>query len=101
MILREINTSQHDKIEVIPLVEQYCTGEGLVQTMKGTLASYPGCTHWHYKRDLKQPGVLEITYWPAQDRLWLSAHRNRFAGWISAAATALATNLETELRPIF
>ena len=35
---------------------------------KGTLASYPGCIHWHLKMGT-QKGHLEITWWEAENRL--------------------------------
>jgi hypothetical protein len=60
--------------------------------MKGTLASFPGCTHWHLKRN-RERGVLEITLWPAQSRLWLSVQDGRKGAWIDAAVDKLLADL--------
>ena len=45
--------------------------------MKGTLASFPNCVHWHWKRG-KERGTLEITWWGKQDRLWFKVAAGRF-----------------------
>jgi len=50
---------------VVTVVEQVCDAHDLTQALKGTLVSYPGCTHWHLKKD-KQKGTLEITWWKAK-----------------------------------
>jgi hypothetical protein len=31
-------------------LEDWCVSAGLRLTLKGTLAKYPGCIHWHFKR---------------------------------------------------
>lgn len=54
---------------VVRVVEQDCKAYGLTQALKGTLASYPGCVHWHFKKD-KEKGILEITWWESENRLW-------------------------------
>ena len=59
---------------VITHVEACCCAIGLTQTLRGTLGKYPGCTHWHYKNG-KATGVLEITVWPNQHRLWFVGTR--------------------------
>jgi len=61
---------------------------GLVLSLEGTLRSYPGSQHWH----LRQPnsrGVLELTWWPQQGRLWPKVAANRTAAWIDEALPAL------------
>jgi hypothetical protein len=47
-------------------VEKCCREMGLIQAMKGTLAKYPGCVHWHYKKP-RVSGTLEVTSWPLRD----------------------------------
>ena len=66
---------------VIRVVEQACNASGLTQTLKGTLASYPGCIHWHFKKD-KQKGTLEITWWESENRLWFKIANGRAGKWI-------------------
>lgn len=79
------------------LVESVCVAAGLTVTMKGTLRTYPGSTHWHYKR-VREAGVLEVTYWPAGNRLWLSVQAGRTGEWTAIAAPELAETLAQILR---
>ena len=48
---------------VICAVERACGAAGLRASMKTTLASYPGSTHWHFKAGTDR-GTLECTWWP-------------------------------------
>jgi hypothetical protein len=82
---------------VVRLVEAACADAGLTTTMKGTLRAYPGCIHWHYKRG-RVAGVLEVTYWPSVQRLWLSVQAGRVGAWTAFAVTALAETLANSLR---
>lgn len=79
------------------LVESVCAGGGLEPTMKGTLRAYPGSIHWHYKQG-REAGVLEATYWPAANRLWLSVQDGRRGVWTCSTATGLAETLSESLR---
>jgi hypothetical protein len=81
---------------IIKAVEQASMGEGLAAAHKGTLATYPGCTHWHYKKG-KERGTLEITWWPQEKRLWLKVAANREAPWIKAAVTHLQQTIPLKL----
>ena len=62
--------------------EDMARGLGLV-VKRMSLAKYPGSVHWHLSRP-GEPGVLEATWIPGQ-RLWLSVHENRRAGWHDTA----------------
>jgi hypothetical protein len=78
---------------LVAAVEATAAAEGLVPTMKGTLAGYPGCIHWHWKRGAER-GVLEVTLWPSGRRLWLSIHANRSGAWTGEAAERLRAALQ-------
>jgi hypothetical protein len=82
--------------EMETAVEACVTEVGLHVTLKGTLAAYPGSLHWHIKRG-KERGVLELTWWPEQHRLWFSVHRNRTAPWIETAQSQLKQAIEAAL----
>ena len=56
---------------------------GLRITLRGSLAKFPGCVHWHVKR-AREAGTLEITSWPEQRRAWLTIQDGRKADWIDA-----------------
>jgi hypothetical protein len=62
-------------------VEKCCREMGLIQAMKGTLAKYPGCVHWHYKKP-RVSGTLEVTSWPLRRQLWITVHERRCAEWV-------------------
>lgn len=70
-----------DPATVVAAVSEVVAATGLTITLTTTLASYPGSHHWHLKQG-KQSGTLELTWWPAQRRLWLSVQSGRNAPWI-------------------
>ena len=62
-------------------------------TLRGTLAKYPSCMHWHLKRG-REAGTLEVTSWPRGRRVWISIQDGRKGEWTSAAAKELKALLE-------
>ena len=82
--------------QVVKVVEQVCTANELAWARKGTLASYPGCIHWHFKLG-KQKGTLEITWWESEDRLWFKVARGRTGEWINKALPKLKKEIEVSL----
>jgi hypothetical protein len=60
---------------VVKIVEQVCDENPLICALKGTLATYPGCIHWHFKQDKK--GTLEISWWESENRLWFKVTKGR------------------------
>jgi hypothetical protein len=74
--------------EVAEQIEQILATSGLVITLRGTLAMYPGCTHWHLKKH-REKGTLELTWWPARSRLWFKIASGRQADWMSEAMDQL------------
>jgi hypothetical protein len=81
--------------QLIALIERVVVDAGLVVAVRTTLRTYPGSTHWH----TQQPGtkgVLEITYWPNQQRLWFAVQANRRADWIRAAIQTLKQRILEE-----
>lgn len=65
-------------------------------TIRDTLRSYPGCTHWHAKFG-RERGILEVTCWPVGRRIWLAVHENRRAPWIDNVLAPLAASLRQAL----
>lgn len=76
-------------------IEQACAAEGLRLTLKDTLAGYPGCVHWHYKKG-KERGTLEITWWEAKRRLWFKVAAGRTGEWMEAALEKLKNIMAEE-----
>ena len=96
MLYFEVSLPSPAPADAESLIETCCRDAGLIRSLKGTLAQYPGCIHWHWKRR-REPGTLEVTLWPRENRLWLSIHTNRSGGWTEAAAPALRENLAARL----
>lgn len=83
---------------VIKVVEQVCTANGLTCALKGTLARYPSCVHWHYRKDSsRQKGTLEITWWEVENRLWFKVAKGRTGEWIDEALEKLKKEIEVSL----
>jgi hypothetical protein len=78
------------------LIEACCSREGLHLVMRDSLAKYPGCIHWHFRRP-GEKGTLEVTLWPSSRRLWLSVQSGRTAAWIPPMMRRLATEFEAAL----
>ena len=74
--------------EVAEQIEAILVASGLVVSLRGTLAKYPGCTHWHLKKH-REKGTLEITWWPQQNRLWFKIATGRQADWMAEAMDRL------------
>jgi hypothetical protein len=89
-------SSTADPSKVESFVEAACASEGLRQTLKDTLAKYPGCVHWHFKKGA-QPGTLEITWWEKRRRLWLKVQAGRRGEWIGEAMPRLRHRLGREM----
>lgn len=81
---------------VVEVVEQASASLGLNCVRKGTLASYPGCIHWHLKMGT-QKGILEITWWEAENRLWFKVAKGRLGDWMTESITALQKKIESSL----
>src|SRR5687768_9027869 len=81
---------------VIRLVERTCIAHGLTCTLKGTLAGYPGCVHWHFKKG-RLKGILEITWWELERRLWFKVAQNRTGDWIKDSIPILKEQIEISL----
>ncbi len=77
-------------------VARTCAEAGLRNTLKGTLAGYPGCTHWHYAHP-RERGTLELTWWPARPRLWLKVSAGRARPWLVALLPQLQHTLTVAL----
>jgi hypothetical protein len=77
-------------------VDQCFHNLGLVQTMRSTLAKYPGCVHWHFQKP-RVTGTLEVTFWPSRNRLWITVQKGRRAEWLEEAVPAMERCLRNAL----
>src|ERR1700752_5223048 len=81
---------------VVQVVEGGCNEKSLTCELKGTLARYPGCIHWHFKKD-REKGTLEITWWEIENRLWFKVAKGRTADWINESMAELKKQIEISL----
>jgi hypothetical protein len=79
------------------IIEQICEERGLQSAMKGSLAKYPGSTHWHYKKP-RQSGTLELTLYVPDRRIWAQVQKSRAAPWIDVELPQLRRDIEAALR---
>lgn len=97
MIEIDVSIAKFKRDSQLPrLVERAAATENLTLTLKATLAKYPGCVHWHYKKG-KEPGTLEITWYPRERRLWFKIARNRNKAWIEEVVPRLRRLIESNL----
>jgi hypothetical protein len=85
-----------DLTQATKLIEKICARHELILAMKGSLAAYPGCVHWHYKRE-KQKGTLELTLFARERRVWAKVQDGRKAPWIEEELPALEGAIERAL----
>ena len=79
------------------LIERIFAERGSTVGMKGSLAGYPGCVHWHYRKP-RQKGTLEITLHEKERRIWAQVQDRRKAPWIDQELTRVRRAIERKLR---
>ena len=82
--MREIELplpSNHNRREAQRAIDAAARECRLTITLRGTLAKFPGCIHWHLKNG-RERGTMEITFWPKERRAWFSIQSGRRAPWI-------------------
>ncbi len=80
---------------LMPLVERAAKSAGLYVSHIGRYLAHkhPGSVHWHFKRDKREPGVLDATFFDVESLFWLMiAHRN--PKWVKDKVPVLLHELE-------
>ncbi len=70
---------------------------GLVASLLGGLRTFPGSAHWHLKRGA-EAGTIEVTFWPKENRLWLSVQARRTSPWVRQVLPKLRAALARSLK---
>ena len=89
------------KEALMPLVEQAADSVGLYISHIGKYLAHkhPGSVHWHFKRDKKEAGILDATFFDVENLFWLMiAHRN--PQWVKEKVPALIGALNKEFATI-
>jgi hypothetical protein len=83
----------YERDHLVARIERAAADAGLDVGKRMTLRTFPGSIHWHLRR-AGTTGVLELTFWPSQRRVWFAVHSNRQAAWIASAIERLRATLE-------
>ena len=85
-----------DRARVEKAVLFACNARSLAASVKTSLKSYPGSSHLHFRK-AGERGVVEVTYWKDERRLWINIHSNRASHWTTGEMLALKADLEKML----
>lgn len=77
-------------------IDKAIAQSGLTVTLRDSLKKFPGCVHWHLKRG-REPGTLELTFWPREHRAWFLVQRGRAASWTAEASSDLEQEVQRQL----
>jgi hypothetical protein len=88
--------ARYDSETILHAIDMAAIEIGLSVTLRAELKSFPGSTHWHVKQG-RQPGTLEITWWPKKRKLWIKVQAGRTAAWIDEIAPRLKRKIEAHL----
>lgn len=81
------------------IVERVCSSLGLKVVLRGSLASYPGCKHWHFRKG-RESGTLELTLDARAHRVWAKVQSGRRAAWIDSLLPQVQRQVESALAEV-
>lgn len=87
--------------EMRALVERAATRAGLYISHIGGYSrkKFPNSVHWHFKRDAKEPGLLDATFWDVKSLFWLMIRHNEPA-WVQEHVSTLLDALRVEVQDL-
>ena len=68
-------------------------GLGLSHITTLSRKKYPNNRHWHFKKDSKAKGCLDVTYWPEGALFWITI-RNYEPVWVHTSGKKMAALVE-------
>lgn len=85
--------------QMMGLVERAADNAGLYISHIGGYSrkKFPNSVHWHFKRDPKEKGLLDATFWDVKSLFWLMIRHNEPA-WVHAHVPRLLACLSDEVR---
>ncbi|WP_415401513.1 hypothetical protein [Tateyamaria sp. SN3-11] len=83
-------TAAMDRETMMAVVEHAAQVTGLYISHIGgySRVKYPGSVHWHFKRDRKERGLIDATYWKEGVAFWLVV-RHSEPQWVHDTAPHL------------
>lgn len=84
--------------QIMAAVERAASKAGLYISHIGGYSrkKYPNAVHWHFKRDAKEVGLLDATYWDVKSLFWLMI-RHREPKWVKDMVPVLLKELKREM----
>jgi hypothetical protein len=89
-------TGEAGGLDVERAIDDAIADSGLNVALRGMRRKFPGCTHWHLRRE-GESGTLEITFWPQQHRAWFTIQAGREAAWIDASLRVLLESIRRRM----
>jgi len=85
--------------QMMRLAERSATDAGLYISHIGGYSrkKFPNSVHWHFKRDPKENGLLDATFWDVKSLFWLMIRHNEPA-WVHAHVPLLLESLRSEVQ---
>lgn len=89
------------KAEMVRLVTAAAAQAGLYISHTGSYSrkKYPNSVHWHFKRDPKETGLLDATFWDIKSLFWLMI-RHSEPQWVQDMVPKLLAALRKEVRAL-
>ena len=89
------------KDEMHRVLEQAATNVGMYISHVGGYSrkKYPNSVHWHFKRDRKEPGLLDATFWDVQNLFWLMIRQSE-PQWVHEMVPTFLTAIEKEIQAL-
>jgi len=84
--------------QIMSAVEQAASDAGLYISHIGGYSrkKYPNAVHWHFKRDAKEVGLLDATYWDVKSLFWLMI-RHSEPQWVKDMVPVLLQKLNQQM----
>lgn len=89
------------KKQMMGVVERAAERAGLYVSHIGgySRTKFPNSVHWHFKRDAKEVGLLDATFWDVESLFWLMI-RHSEPKWVKNKVPALLRSMRRELKKL-
>jgi len=87
--------------QMIKLVERASGAVGLYISHIGSYSrkKFPNSVHWHFKRDKRENGLIDATFWDVKSLLWLMI-RHSEPKWVHEMAPLLQRAMAAEVKKL-
>lgn len=87
--------------QMLSVVERAAEAAGLYISHIGSYSrkKFPNSVHWHFKRDRREKGLIDATFWDVKSLLWLMI-RHAEPIWVHETAPRLRAALAREVEAL-